>query len=91
MLYMRLSIPYWSFLRMTKSGITPMSVRELVIQGRPVRVRPLAAEAGVSAAALYNLIKEKKIEAIRIGRSVVVPPHAARPLLGIAEPLPQAA
>lgn len=60
-----------------------MSVRELVLQDKVVRVGPLAKEVGVSAATLYNLIRQNKIPAIRIGRSVVVPPHGARPLLGI--------
>ncbi|MGI3903041.1 MAG: helix-turn-helix domain-containing protein [Janthinobacterium lividum] len=60
-----------------------MTVREMVLQDKAVRVGPLAKETGVSAATLYNLIRQNKIPCIRIGRSVVVPPHGARPLLGI--------
>ena len=60
-----------------------MTVREMVLQDKSVRVGPLAKEAGVSAATLYNLIRQGEIPAIRIGRSIVVPPHGARPLLGL--------
>lgn len=68
-----------------------MDIREAVMQDRPVRVGPLAKEVGVSAATLYNLIRQEKIEAIRVGRSLIVPPHAARPLLGMKELPAQAA
>ena len=63
-----------------------MNVREKVMSNKPVRVRPLAEEAGISASGLYNLVKKGQVESIIIGRSVVIPPRAARPLLGIAEP-----
>ena len=68
-----------------------MDVRERIAQGKATRVAPLAKEVGVCAGTIYNLAKQGKIETIRVGRSVLVPSHAARALLGLPEQPPAVA
>lgn len=60
-----------------------MNVRDRIRQGKNVRVRPLAEEAGISASAVYRWIDEKKLEAVEFQGTVTIPAHAAARLLGM--------
>ena len=68
-----------------------MSVLKRISEGKPVNVRPLAAEAGVSPVTIYRAIEREEIEAIKIGSRVTIPAHVARKLLRLPEPLPPVA
>lgn len=63
-----------------------MTVVQKILAGKTVDVRPLAAEAGVSAPTLYRAIERGEIEAIKIGSRVTIPAHVARKLLRLPEP-----
>lgn len=63
-----------------------MSVLERIREGKPVNVRPLADEAGVSAPTLYRAIADGQIPVIRIGKRMTIPAHVARKLLQLPEP-----
>ena len=60
-----------------------MTIRERVAEGKSVRVAQLADETGMPQSTIYNLVKTGRIEAIRIGRGIVITARAARPLLGM--------
>lgn len=62
-----------------------MTVLEKISAGRPVDVRPLAAEAGVSSATLYRAVERGEVEAIKIGSRVKIPAHVARKLLHLSD------
>jgi excisionase family DNA binding protein len=62
-----------------------MTVLERIWAGKTVDVRPLAAEAGVSAPTLYRAIERGEIEAIKIGSRITIPAHVARKLLCLPE------
>ena len=62
-----------------------MTVIEKIQAGKTVDVRPLAAEAGVSAPTLYRAIDRGEIEAIKIGSRLTIPAHVARKLLRLPE------
>ena len=64
-----------------------MGVRERVAAGRSVRVNALADEVGLPASTLYAWVRQKKLDAIRFEGAVLIPAAAARPLLGLAEPV----
>lgn len=59
--------------------------------GKNVRATPLAEAAGMSRAAFYAAIKRGDIEAVQVGRSLLVPGREALRLLGLqassAEPI----
>ena len=62
-----------------------MGSRELIAaldEGRSVPVPALARHLGVSAVGLYQLIREGRVKATKIGR-VVIPAPVARRLLGL--------
>lgn len=52
-------------------------------EGRPLKVPDLAEASGFSRNVLYQAIKRNELDAIRLGRAVVVPAPAALKLLGI--------
>ncbi len=54
-------------------------------EGRAVGVRPLARELGLSAGGLYRAVARGEVQAVRIGRRVVIPAAVARRLLGLEE------
>lgn len=52
--------------------------------GLNVRVGDLAPLVGITEAGLYRAVREKKIEAVTIGRAVFIPARVAAPLLGMS-------
>jgi hypothetical protein len=63
-----------------------MNVRERVLRGLAVRVRPLSEEAGVPVSSIHAWIARGKVESYRFEGVVFVTARGARPLLGMAEP-----
>lgn len=63
--------------------MTPV-LRDLA-QGKYVRVKSLADQAGVTAALIYSEIKRDPSGVVRIGNAVCVKPARARKLLGLDE------
>lgn len=51
--------------------------------GKNVRVAPLADAIGMSRGGLYGAIEAGDVEAVKIGRAVLVPARVAAHLLGI--------
>lgn len=51
--------------------------------GKNVRVAPLAEAIGLSRGGLYQAIEAGDVEAVKLGRAVLVPAHVARRLLGM--------
>ncbi|MGA4551916.1 hypothetical protein [Methylorubrum aminovorans] len=51
--------------------------------GLNVKVADLAPLIGITEAGLYRAVREKRIEAINIGRAVFIPARVAAPLVGI--------
>ncbi len=64
-----------------------MNVRERVGLGRSVRVPALADEVGLPASTLYAWIKAGKLDVIRYESTILIPAAAAKPLLGMVEPV----
>jgi hypothetical protein len=51
--------------------------------GLNVKVADLAPLIGITEAGLYRAVREKRIEAVNIGRAVFIPARVAAPLVGI--------
>lgn len=58
-------------------------VFDRIRNGLNVRVGDLAPVIGITEQGLYRAIREKRVEAISIGRAVFVPARVAAPLVGI--------
>lgn len=58
--------------------------------GLNVKVADLAPLIGITEAGLYRAVREKRVEAVTIGRAVFIPARVAAPLVGI-KPEPIAA
>lgn len=75
------------------TGAAPDAMSDLlnrIRQGKNVRVAPLADAIGMSRGGLYGAIEAGDVDAVKIGRAVLVPARVAAHLLGI-KPEPIAA
>ncbi|MCJ2092795.1 hypothetical protein MKK67_09815 [Methylobacterium sp. J-072] len=72
--------------RMRAAPLTPQQVLERLKNGLNVKVPDFAPCYGDSEAAIYRQIREKKLEAVRVGRSLYLTARVAGPLVGI-EPI----
>ncbi|KAA0121395.1 hypothetical protein CIW48_23600 [Methylobacterium sp. P1-11] len=59
------------------------AVFDRIRNGLNVRVSDLAPVIGITEQGLYRAIREKRVEAISIGRAVFVPARVAAPLVGM--------
>ncbi|TXN76573.1 excisionase [Methylobacterium sp. WL8] len=60
-----------------------LELLERIRNGKNVRVAALADAIGMSRGGLYGAIDAGDVEAVKIGRAVLVPAHVARKLLGM--------
>jgi hypothetical protein len=59
-------------------------VRTRVMAGKNVRIDPLAEAAGISPNGLRQAIRRGEIDIVKVGRTVLIPAHVGKRLLGIA-------
>lgn len=69
--------------RVRAAPLTPQQVLERLKNGLNVKVPDFAPCYGDSEAAIYRQIREKKLEAVRVGRSLYLTARVAGPLVGI--------
>jgi hypothetical protein len=61
-------------------------VRRRVVEGYNVPVAALARAAGYDRSNFYGMVRDGRVQAIRLGKkSLRVPPHEARRVLGIED------
>lgn len=67
------------------------AVFDRIKNGLNVKVADLAPIIGITEAGLYRAVREKRVEAVQIGRAVFIPARVAGPLVGMqieaAEPI----
>ncbi|GJE29129.1 helix-turn-helix domain-containing protein [Methylobacterium organophilum] len=69
---------------MNEAQKTPHAeVFDRIRNGLNVKVADLAPMIGITEAGLYRAVREKRIEAIQIGRAVFIPARVAAPLVGL--------
>lgn len=60
-------------------------VRERIAAGLSVKAASIAPMAGMSPAAFYKAIERGEVEAVKIGRTRLIPAHESRRILGIKQ------
>ena len=65
-------------------------IRQRLANGLNVKAADIAKLSGMSPAAFYKAIEREEIEAVKIGRTRLLPAHEGRRILGI-KPEPIAA
>lgn len=58
-------------------------IRDRLTSGLNVKAADLARLSGMSPAAFYKAIERGEVEAVKIGRTRLIPPHEGRRILGI--------
>lgn len=69
-----------------REPLTPAEVRQRIRDGLNVKVPDFAPVYGDTRSALYRQIREKRVEAVRSGRTLYLTARVAGPLIGI-EPI----
>lgn len=59
-----------------------IEVLDRIRNGLNVKVADLAPIIGITEAGLYRAVREKRVEAVKIGRAVFIPARVAGPLAG---------
>lgn len=70
----------------TKAGAARakhVATLERIRNGLNVKVADLAPIIGITEAGLFRAVREKRIEAVTIGRAIFIPARVAGPLVGM--------
>ncbi|MCJ2065185.1 helix-turn-helix domain-containing protein [Methylobacterium sp. J-088] len=58
-------------------------IRKRLTDGLNVKAADVAKLSGMSPAAFYKAIERGEVEAVKIGRTRLIPPHEGRRILGM--------